>query len=272
MSKTISEHAFELVNKAKTISKKFNVKIKDARSKNLLKTSREQMQCHLKVIELITFLNYLFLWKLLRKGSKRRGILILGLCESGKTQLFSQLCYGKDVVSVTSIKESSAEFVNGKKSLTVYDLPGHERIRYAAFEKVKNLAKAIIFVVDSATIQKDLRDVAEFLYTVLCDGAIQSGCPQVLIVCNKQDLTLAKAASLVQKTLEKEMNLLRTTQASQLQSVGDGSNNNVFLGSRGKDFDFSQLPLKVSFVEASTATTNGEPMLQAVTNWVKSVA
>jgi len=230
------------------------------------------MQLQIAIAVLIGFLTLLFLWKLLGKGSKGRGILILGICESGKTQLFSQLCYGKDVVSVTSLKESSAEFVSGKKSLTVYDLPGHERIRYAAFEKVKKLAKAIIFVVDSATIQKDLRDVAEFLYTVLCDGAIQSSCPEVLIVCNKQDLTLAKAASLVQKTLEKELNLLRTTQASQLQSVGDGSTKQVFLGSRGKDFDFSQLPLKVSFVEASTATTNGAPKLQDVTNWLKNVA
>lgn len=230
------------------------------------------MQAQIAVAVLIGLLTLIFLWKLLRKGSKRRGILIIGICESGKTQLFSQLCYGKEVVSVTSIKESSAEFVYGKKSLTVYDLPGHERIRYSAFEKVKTLAKAIIFVIDSATIQKDLRDVAEFLYNVLCDGSIQSGCPQVLIVCNKQDLTLAKAASLVQKTLEKEMNLLRTTQASQLQSVGEGSSNKVFLGSRGKDFDFSQLPLKVSFVEATTATVNGEPKLKDVTNWVKSVA
>lgn len=50
-----------------------------------------------------------------------------------------------------------------QKSLTLYDLPGHERIRYAAFEKVKKLARGVIFVVDSGTIQKDVRDVAEWV-------------------------------------------------------------------------------------------------------------
>lgn len=50
---------------------------------------------------------------------------------------------------------------NPQKSLTIYDVPGHERIRYAAFEKIKNVTGGIVFLVDSATIQKDVRDAAE---------------------------------------------------------------------------------------------------------------
>lgn len=38
----------------------------------------------------------------------------MGLCESGKTQLFSQLCHGVDVISVTSVKESSGTYTAGK--------------------------------------------------------------------------------------------------------------------------------------------------------------
>ncbi|KAG7178013.1 signal recognition particle receptor subunit beta-like [Homarus americanus] len=219
------------------------------------------------VVGLVTLV---LLWRLLRGTSKRRAILLMGLCESGKTHLFSQLCYGTDVTSVTSIKESVGEYSSGKKSLTMYDLPGHERIRYGLFEKVKKLARAIIFVVDSATIQKDVRDVAEFLYSTLCDGAVQSGGLRVLVVCNKQDLKLARAAALIQKTLEKEMNLLRVTRASQLQSVGEGSNNNSFLGRQGQDFEFSHLsPLKVEFVET---TAKGGENLAPVISWLQQMA
>nr|XP_053634963.1 signal recognition particle receptor subunit beta-like [Cherax quadricarinatus] len=222
------------------------------------------------VAVIIGVVTLVILWRLFRATSKRRAVLLMGLCESGKTQLFSQLCYGTDVISVTSIKESVGEYVTGKKSLPVYDLPGHERIRFAAFEKVKKLARGIIFVLDSATAQKDVRDVAEFLYTILCDGIVQSKVSRVLVVCNKQDLKLARAAPLIQKTLEKEMNLLRVTSANQLQSVGEGSNNNSFLGRQGQDFEFSHLgPLKVEFVEA---VAKGGENLGSVTSWLRQLA
>lgn len=159
-----------------------------------------------------------------------------------------------------------------------------------------------------------------FLYTVLCDSVVQSGIRRVLVVCNKQDLTLARAAPLIQMTLEKEMyvvntlyshllkifptfdldleewwspnikncscypscdipftciafffrNVLRETRSSQLQSVGEGSNNNRYLGRHGQDFEFSHLgPIKVEFVEA---VARGSDKLGPVTNWLKQVA
>ncbi|KAG0714624.1 Signal recognition particle receptor subunit beta [Chionoecetes opilio] len=219
---------------------------------------------------IVGLLTLVLLWRLLRGAAKGRGVLLVGLCESGKTQLFSQLCHGVDVISVTSIKESAGTYAMGKKSLTLYDLPGHERIRYAAFEKVKKFARGIIFTVDSGTIQKDVRDVADFLYTVLCDGMVQAKVSRVLVVCNKQDLTLARTAPLIQKTLEKEINLLRVTKASQLQSVGEGSNNNTFLGKQGQDFEFSHLgPLKVEFVE--TVAKGGEN-LSPISTWLQQLA
>ncbi|KAK3863902.1 hypothetical protein Pcinc_030369 [Petrolisthes cinctipes] len=233
-------------------------------------TEEDLMVIQVVVAVFIGLVTLVLLLRLLRSSSKRQAVLLLGLCESGKTQLFSQLCHDTDVISVTSIKESSAQYTVGKKSLTVYDIPGHERIRYTLFDKVKKLARGIIFVVDSSSIQKDVRDVAEFLYTALCDGVVQSGVRRVLVVCNKQDLTLARAAPLIQKTLEKEMNLLRETRASQLQSVGEGGNNNNYLGRQGQDFEFSHLrPIKVEFVEA---VAKGNDKLGPITNWLNQLA
>ncbi|XP_050715490.1 signal recognition particle receptor subunit beta-like [Eriocheir sinensis] len=233
-------------------------------------TEENMMWAQVAAAVLVGLVTLVLLWRLLRGSSKRRGVLLMGLCESGKTQMFSQLCHGVDVLSVTSVKESAGTYITGKKSLTLYDLPGHERIRYSMFDKVKKLARGVIFVVDSSTIQKDVRDVAEFLYNVLCDGMVQSGVSRVLVVCNKQDLTLARAARLIQKTLEKEMSLLRVTKASQLQSVGEGSNNNSFLGKQGQDFEFSHLgSMKVEFVEA---VAKGGENLTPITSWLQQVA
>lgn len=64
--------------------------------------------------------------------------------------------------------------------------------------------------------------------------------------------------------------LLRDTKASQLQSVGEGSNNNSFLGKQGQDFEFSHLgSMKVEFVEA---VAKGGENLTPITSWLQQVA
>jgi signal recognition particle receptor subunit beta len=47
---------------------------------------------------------FLFVWR--RGRVSRRGICLVGLCESGKTLIFSQLIYKKAVESFTSMKEN----------------------------------------------------------------------------------------------------------------------------------------------------------------------
>lgn len=46
--------------------------------------------------------------------------------------------------------------------------------------------RAVVFVVDSATFQREVKDVAEFLYQVLIDSMALKNAPSFLVACNKQ--------------------------------------------------------------------------------------
>lgn len=111
------------------------------------------------------FLSYFFLqvllWVWKRKRSARTDVLLTGLCDSGKTLLFSQLVLGEEKESFTSIKENLGVLQTTSGELRLVDIPGHERLRGKFFDQYKNLTKAVIFVVDSVTVQKEIRDVAE---------------------------------------------------------------------------------------------------------------
>lgn len=90
-------------------------------------------------------------------------------------------------------------------SLRIVDIPGHERLRHKFFDQYKPLARGVVFVVDSVSIQKDVRDAAEFLYDILSDTSLIKGGASFLILCNKQDLSFAKGANAVKSILEKEL-------------------------------------------------------------------
>ena len=47
-------------------------------------------------------------------------------------------------------------------------------------------SRAIVFVVDSAAFQREVKDVAEFLYQVLLDSIGLKNTPSFLVACNKQ--------------------------------------------------------------------------------------
>lgn len=47
-------------------------------------------------------------------------------------------------------------------------------------------SRGIVFVVDSAIFQKEVRDVAEFLYVLLTDAVIARNAPALIVACNKQ--------------------------------------------------------------------------------------
>ncbi|XP_043115380.1 signal recognition particle receptor subunit beta [Puntigrus tetrazona] len=191
----------------------------------------------------------------------RNAVLLLGLCDSGKTLLFTRLLLGRFVRTQTSITESSATYKSKHDrggSWTLIDVPGHESLRVQIVEKYKAVARAVVFVVDSSIFQKDVRDVAEFLYSILTDSTVAKNAPTLVVACNKQDITMAKSAKIIQQQLEKEMNTLRLTRSAALSSQDGAVGGSVYLGKKGKDFEFSQLSSRVEFVECSARGNKGE--------------
>nr|SVE75353.1 EOG090X0C7N [Daphnia dolichocephala] len=221
------------------------------------------------IVGLISLAVFLFVWR--RGRVSRRGICLVGLCESGKTLIFSQLIYKKAIESFTSMKENVGVLdIANKGTLRLVDVPGHERVRQRFFDTYKNTARGIVFVIDSFSLNKDIRDVAEYLYNVLTDPVVSSNRPQILILCNKQDHALAKGPQVIQSVLEKEMNVLRNTQTNQLEAVAEGGNRkSSYLGQEGKNFEFADVhPLRIEFAGASAQAED----LENLKKWLQSVA
>lgn len=112
-----------------------------------------------------------------------------------------------------------------------------------------------------------------FLYTLLSEATIQRNAPPVLILCNKQDQTMAKGCGVIKSLLEKEINLLRLTKTNQLEAT-DASSKNFYLGKQGKDFEFSHLGSKVEFAEASAFDKDSETSadIEQLDIWLKKIA
>ncbi|MEE6500810.1 hypothetical protein FKM82_003941 [Ascaphus truei] len=161
-------------------------------------------------------------------------------------------------------------------SLTLVDLPGHESLRFKFLEQYKTAARALVFVVDSSAFQREVKEVAEFLYQLLTDSAVLRNAPPLLIACNKQDISMAKSAKLIQQQLEKELNTLRVTRSAAPSTLDSSSSPaTTQLGKKGKDFDFSQLPMKVEFLECSTRDSKeeeGDANLNNVERWLAKIS
>jgi signal recognition particle receptor subunit beta len=151
----------------------------------------------------LSFVVYFFT----RKGKKGRSVLLVGACESGKTELFARIVGGPVVQTVTSLVPNELEYTpkNGKADLVIKDLPGHDRVRIKFWDTNKSGARGVVCVVDAAGGNKGIRDAAEVLYQVLTDSAVLSTNPAVLIFANKQDLPMAKGTKVIRTQLEKEL-------------------------------------------------------------------
>ncbi|KAM6933034.1 signal recognition particle receptor subunit beta [Xenentodon cancila] len=209
----------------------------------------------------VVLVTCVFLKYFLAGKTVRSAVLLVGLCDSGKTLLFSRLLSGKFKRTQTSITDSSAPYRSKSdrgSTWTLIDLPGHDSLRPQYLEKFKSAARAIVFVVDSAIFQKEVRDVAEFLYVLLTDSVISRNAPTLLVACNKQDITMAKSAKLIHQQLEKELNTLRVTRSAALSSQDGSVGGALYLGKKDKDFEFNQLPMKVEFLECSARGSKSE--------------
>lgn len=232
------------------------------------------------VVALVVVLLSLVIWRLLRGSrSSRRAVLLVGLCNSGKTLLFSRLLTGKFWKTQTSISLNTALYRgNNDKhpTFTLVDVPGHESLRLQFLDQYKTSIRAMIYVVDSSAFQREVKEVAEFLYQILTDAILLRNVPPILVACNKQDVSMAKSAKLVQQQLEKELNTLRVTQSA-VPSTLEGSNlqTTTQLGKKGKDFEFSQLPMKIEFLECSATDgkeEEGDANLGNVEGWLAKLA
>lgn len=230
---------------------------------------------YITLLSLIVLLvTLVFWWCYSRRRTLRKSVLLTGLSDSGKTLLFVRLAYSQYRQTFTSMKENVEEYITSSKSLRIVDLPGQERLRNKFFDQYKNSAKAIVYVVDAVTIQKEIRDVAEYLYTILADPVVQNNNPSVLIFCNKQDQPLAKGAQVIKSLLEKEINLVRVTKSSQLESVDPTQTNiTAYLGKSGKDFEFSHLNCKVDIAEGSANNFDDDNPsdIKALQDWISKL-
>ncbi|GFY58872.1 signal recognition particle receptor subunit beta [Trichonephila inaurata madagascariensis] len=211
-------------------------------------------------------------WFLRRKSVNRRNVLITGLSDSGKTLLFSRLVSSKNIVTYTSMKENIAVYrVDKKRTVTLVDIPGNDRLRDKYLEEFLLLARGIIFVVDSFNFQKEIRDVAGFVFRLLQEPIIHVNKVPFLIACNKQDHAVSKSAKVIQSQLEKEINTLRITQTGRLASTS-GFSDRMFVGHKGKDFQFSDLKaVKIEFVECSALESDGG-VADLLKTWLTKIA
>uniref|UniRef100_A0A8R1XZT5 Signal recognition particle receptor subunit beta n=1 Tax=Onchocerca volvulus TaxID=6282 RepID=A0A8R1XZT5_ONCVO len=229
------------------------------------------------IVIFISVLAYILKRRLVRGNT----VLIVGLCDSGKTMLFSKLINPKySPETYTSLKENRCEDVSitSDKLVTLVDFPGSERLRKQLFgnylQKSRNNLKGIVFVIDSSTFSKRSRDVAAFLYDVLYES--EKKIP-VLIACNKQNCPLAKSSQAVRTALEREFGYINGTREAALDST-DGTAKKRTLTSTGKSFHWDDLlSPRLDFIECFVKEENeggvGEKHCEigAIQAWIASL-
>ncbi|CAG9764077.1 unnamed protein product [Ceutorhynchus assimilis] len=213
----------------------------------------------------------LFILRRLLKSSKGF-VLLTGLNDTGKTLIHSQLLHNQHVLTYTSSQDNVEECnIDGKK-ITVVDLPGFHSIRQQFFEKYKENSKGIVYVVDSTSLAKNIRDAANVLNNILSDPVVLKKRPNILILCNKQDQTLAKGASVIKTMLEKELNTLRNSELNQLKQLDSKETSKNRSGDSSKEFTFASLNCKVEFAESFAFNKNNSVDLDALKKWIRKVA
>lgn len=205
----------------------------------------------------------IFWWYRSRNQVGRRGecLLLCGLSNAGKTLLFLRLVKNLAKQTVTSavtnrdfmdIEVSSTN--KSAKKIEVIDIPGNSRIREREFSANKLSAKAILFVVDSTTIQDESKEVADYLYDILREKSFRYQRVPILIFCNKQDLNNGNESSdSIRRLLEAELTVKRRTRASSV-AVHQGKTEQVEdIGHPNKEnFEFADVKdLKIKFIDGS---------------------
>ena len=153
-----------------------------------------------------------------RRARKSRApvVLVLGVPGAGKTALLTRLVHGAMGETHTSQAENVVADValGAGVRATVVDTPGHQRVRGVWHQHVGRGAGAaaathIVFAVNAVDVRAEADRVAEYLYDVLADDAVQAAELPVLLLCTKADLATALPLEAVVPLLEHRLQQLR---------------------------------------------------------------
>lgn len=149
------------------------------------------------------------------------------------------------------------------KPKTLVDFPGHPRLSGGLVDYLAK-ARGIIFVIDAATLARNLRNVTDYLYGILAEPIVRKQKTPILIVCNKTDLVTALKEAKAKILLEDEIARLRTTRSAAHDAVGGDVQEDSYLGFEGDDFKFDHLENPIEFASCSVVNDN----IEAVTEWI----
>ncbi|KAI9251605.1 signal recognition particle receptor beta subunit-domain-containing protein [Sporodiniella umbellata] len=209
---------------------------------------------------ILIILTVLWLKRYVSKETKKT-ILLMGACDAGKTSLYTLLRFDENRPTVSSMKENEGSLIVSGKTLDLVDLPGHERVRFRFLDFLP-VARCIVFMIDSTTINRQIRPVSEYLYDILVKVQGQYQFMPLLIACNKSDLITALPIEKIKPMLESELNRLRATRTARVEQSEEEDS---FIGYEGEDFNFKQLENETTFVPCSVKNKN----IKEVQNWIK---
>lgn len=202
-------------------------------------------------------------WAKSRSKSARRGecLLLCGISNSGKTLLFSRLTMGLAKRTLTSMAVNRGSMIlenpssdRPSKKIHIIDIPGNLRIRQRDFNTNKSSAKALIFVIDSTTINQESKDVSDYLYDILREKTFRQQRLPLLIFCNKQDLNNDNTTiESIRQLLENELTVKRRTRASSVAVHQGKGETNDDIGRQGKEtFEFNDIKdIQIEFIDGS---------------------
>uniref|UniRef100_A0A0N5BKF5 Signal recognition particle receptor subunit beta n=1 Tax=Strongyloides papillosus TaxID=174720 RepID=A0A0N5BKF5_STREA len=221
----------------------------------------------------------LFVYLFFKKASAHRNVILLtGLSDSGKTQIFSKLInINKQIQSYASMQENiyNGAIANSSKEVSIVDFPGTLRLRSRLFSKwlssELNTIKGIILVIDSSMFTKQARDIAELLYDILLKTKSSTN---IFVACNKQDILLSKNKDVIRTTLEKDLGLINKSRSASLDTT-DGSRKDELLTETGENFKWEDLPkLKIYFDETIACVEDGCDKtidIEGISQWINSL-
>jgi signal recognition particle receptor subunit beta len=185
-------------------------------------------------------------------------VLLVGLSEAGKTALFTKIIFNKPKKSVTSLKENEATLDD--LSLKLVDLPGAERLRPRLWDQYREKARNVVFVVDSTAVNSKLRDLSEYLYSLLSDPIIQKNRIGFLIACNKQDAPDAMKQDQIKAVIEKELTAIKETKKGQLGRTSEEATEDRLRALFTDNISLDQLNVQLM----ETSVNNVDQLIRAI--------